>query len=99
MRVAPVNTEFLAARRVIVASFAAGVGAMLFLGLAAPVVAKGGLSMASAEAHGYAQSRPAIEPLDVAAIQATLAEAEAAMDANRAITDGAVARLERLSGN
>jgi outer membrane protein TolC len=39
-----------------------------------------------------------IEPLDVAAIQAQLAKAQAEMDASRAATDGAMARLERLSG-
>jgi hypothetical protein len=98
MRVAPVNPEFQANRRIVVASFVAGVGAMVFLGLIAPVALKGGLQMASAEAGVLETSAPAIEPLDVAAIEATLAEAGRAMAASRGATDGAMARLERLSG-
>ena len=41
---------------------------------------------------------PAIAPLDVAAIEAQLAAAQADMDASRAATDAAMERLERLSG-
>jgi hypothetical protein len=44
------------------------------------------------------QQVPAIEPLDVAAIEATLAEAERAMAAARATTDDNVSRLQALSG-
>lgn len=97
MRIVPVNPEHLAAKRVIVASFAAGIGAMLMIGLVAPVAAGGGFDLASAEASGLEQNVPAIEPLDVAAIQATLAEAERSMAASRRVTDGAMNRLERLS--
>jgi hypothetical protein len=83
--------------RMIVASFAAGVSAMLLFGLVAPVAVQGGLSMRDAMAAE--SERAAIEPLDVAAIEAQLAEAHAAMEASRAATDEAMARLERLSGN
>lgn len=98
MRFAPVNPEFQANKRVVVASFVAGMGAMVFLGLVAPIAAKGGLSLASAEARGFEQTAPAIQPLDVAAINATLAEAERAMALSRQVTNSAMSRLERLSG-
>ncbi len=98
MRFAPVNAEFQANKRVVVASFVAGISAMLFLGLVAPVVAKGGLSLTSAEARGFEQTAPAIQPLDVAAINATLAEAERSMALSRQVTNSAMSRLERLSG-
>lgn len=98
MRLPVANPEHLAAKRVIFASFAAGVGAMLVVGLVAPVAAQGGLSLASAEAHALEQRAPIIEPLDVAAIEATLAQAERSMDASRAITDGTIQRLDALSG-
>lgn len=91
------NPSRRAARRMITASFAAGIGAMVFVGLVAPVVAKGGLSLASAEAHALQQRAPVIAPLDVAAIEATLAEAEASMAAGDAVTDAAIARLDRLT--
>jgi hypothetical protein len=97
MRIAPVNSESLAKRRAIIASFVAGVSAMFVIGLIAPI--SHGLSMGAAEAHALQQRVPAIQPLDVAVIEATLAEAERAMAASRRTTDGAMARLDRLSGN
>jgi|CXWL01.1.fsa_nt_gi hypothetical protein len=97
MRFAPVNAEFQANKRVVAASFVAGIGAMVFMGLVAPVAAKGGLSLASAEARGFERTAPMIEPLDVAAINATLAEAERSMALSRMVTDSAINRLERLS--
>jgi hypothetical protein len=83
--------------RMVAASFAAGVSAMLLLGLVAPVAVQGGLSVRDAIALPDTQA-PIIEPLDVAAIEAQLAKAQAEMDASRARTDGAMERLERLSG-
>jgi hypothetical protein len=82
--------------RMIAASFAAGVSAMVLLGLVAPVAVQGGLSVR--EAMAREAEIPVIEPLDVAAIEAQLARAQAEMDASRAATDEAMARLERLSG-
>ncbi len=82
--------------RMVAASFVAGAGAMMLLGLVAPVAVQGGLSMRDAIAAP--SQAPVIEPLDVAAIEAQLAKAQAEMDASRARTDGAMERLERLSG-
>ena len=98
MRLSSVNPEYLAAKRVVVASFAAGIGAMVVVGLIAPIAAQGGLSLATAEAHAMAQGAPVIEPLDVAAIEATLAEAERTMASSRQVTDSAIQRLDVLSG-
>ncbi|MGE0533273.1 MAG: hypothetical protein AB7P35_18330 [Hyphomonadaceae bacterium] len=97
MRFAPVNPEIRANKRIILASFIAGVSAMVLMGLIAPVMATGGFELASAEARSLAQRAPVIEPLDVAAIDRTLAEAEAAMAASRAITDGTISRLDSLA--
>lgn len=83
--------------RMVVASFAAGAGAMALVGLVAPVAMQGGLSMRDAFAAQMEQQAPLIEPLDVAAIEAQLAEAERAMAAARATTDDNVSRLEALA--
>jgi hypothetical protein len=91
----PSNTK--ATIRMVAASFAAGVSAMVLLGLVAPVAVQGGLSVRDAMAATESEI-PAIEPLDVVSIQAQLAKAQAEMDASRARTDGAMQRLERLSG-
>ncbi len=80
------------------ASFVAGVGAMVLAGFVAPVAIKGGLTIREAMAATVRAEAPAIEPLDVAAIQAQLADAERSMESTRAATDGAMARLDRLSG-
>ena len=82
--------------RMIAASFAAGVSAMVLVGLVAPVAVQGGLSVR--EAMAQESELPVIEPLDVAAIEAQLARAQAELDASRAKTDEAMARLQRLSG-
>ena len=84
--------------RMVVASFAAGASAMALVGLVAPVAMQGGLSMREAFANEMTQQAPAVEPLDVAAIEATLAEAERSMAAARASTDDNVSRLQALSG-
>ena len=86
-----------ATRRMVVASFAAGAGAMVLLGLVAPVMMQGGLSVRDAFASEVQQTRPAIEPLDVAAIEAQLAQADREMDRARATTNDDIARLARLS--
>lgn len=84
--------------RMVVGSFAAGAGAMVFLGLIAPMAMQGGLSIREAFASTVEVRQPAIEPLDVAAIEAQLADANAAMEAMRATTDDEIANLDRLSG-
>ena len=84
--------------RLIAASFAAGAGAMALVGLVAPIALQGGLSIRDAMAATVEAEAPAIEPLDVAAVQAQLAEAERSMASARAATDGAINRLDRLSG-
>ena len=84
--------------RMVVASFVAGAGAMVLVGLVAPVAMQGGLSMRDAFANEMTQQAPAVEPLDVAAIEATLADAERSMAAARATTDDNVSRLQALSG-
>jgi hypothetical protein len=83
--------------RMVVASFAAGAGAMVLVGLVAPVAMKGGLSMRDAMASQFEQTAPVIEPLDVAAIEAQLAEADRLMTAARETTDDNVGRLEALA--
>ena len=84
--------------RMVVASFVAGAGAMVLVGLVGPVAMQGGLSMRDAFANEMIQQAPALEPLDVAAIEATLADAERSMAAARASTDDNVSRLQALSG-
>jgi hypothetical protein len=83
-----------ATTRMVVASFAAGAGAMALVGLVAPVAMQGGLSMRDAFAGAMEQQAPAIEPLNVAAIEAQLAEADRLMAAARETTDDNVSRLE-----
>ncbi len=86
-----------ATRRMVVASFAAGVGAMLFVGLVAPIAMKGGLSVRDAFASTIEQRDPTIEPLDVAAIEAQLAEADRLMSDMRDSTADEMIRLESLA--
>ena len=92
------SAQTKATTRMVVASFVAGAGAMVLVGLVAPVAMKGGLSMRDAFASEVTQSAALIEPLDVEAIEAQLAEADRVMDAMRATTDDDLMRLERLSG-
>jgi len=91
-------TQIRATTRMIVASFAAGVGAMVLVGLVAPVAMQGGLSVRDAMASQVEARAHLIEPLNVEAIEAQLTAAERAMAAARAETDDDMARLERLSG-
>jgi hypothetical protein len=86
-----------ATTRMIVASFAAGASAMVLVGLVAPVTMQSGLAVREAFAAEIQLTRPAIEPLDVAAVQAQLADADRAMAAMRASTDDDIARLRRLT--
>ena len=83
--------------RMVVASFVAGASAMVLVGLVAPVAMQGGLSMRDAFANEMTQQAPAIEPLNVEAIEATLADAERSMAAARASTDDNVSRLHALA--
>lgn len=83
--------------RVVLTSFAAGVGAMALVGLVAPIAMKGGLSLTDAAAMTGEAPQQLIEPLDVAAIEADLARANTAMQEMRARTDDEIAQLERLS--
>jgi hypothetical protein len=83
--------------RMVVASFAAGAGAMVLLGLVAPVVMQSGPLIREAFAAEVRETRPVIEPLDVAAIEAQLADADRALAAMRATTDDDIARLQRLT--
>jgi len=90
----PSNTK--ATVRMVAASFAAGVSAMMLLGLVAPVVVQGGLSVREAMASPV-ETRPVIT-LDVAAVEAQLADADRVMVAMRATTADEMQRLQRLSG-
>lgn len=84
--------------RMVTASFVAGVGAMVFLGLVAPMAAQGGLSIRDAMAATVGHDTPAIQPLDVAAINAQLAQADREMQTTRAATDSEISRLNQLAG-
>ena len=83
--------------RLIAASFAAGVGAMVFVGLVAPTIAMGGLSLRAAAASTLPPHQQLIEPLNVPAIKAQLATAQAQMDQERRETDPMVERLSQLA--
>lgn len=87
-----------ATMRMVVASFAAGAGAMALVGLVGPVAMQGGLSVRDAFAATVEDNEPLIQPLDVVAIEAQLAEADRVMAEMRAGTDDEVARLEQLAG-
>jgi len=84
--------------RMVLASFAAGASAMALVGLVAPVAMQGGLSVREAFANEMEQQAPALEPLDVVAIEAQLADAERLMAAAREGTDDNVSRLQALAG-
>ena len=84
--------------RIIVASFAAGAGAMVLVGLVAPVALQGGLSIRDALAVAVTAEAPVLEPIDAAAVQAQLAEAERTMQSGRAATEAAMSHLDRLAG-
>lgn len=83
--------------RLVVASFAAGAGAMMLVGFVAPVAVQTGLSVRDAMAATVETQAPAIDPLDVVAVQAQLAEADRSLAASRAATDSMIARLDSLS--
>jgi len=81
----------------IVGSFAAGVSAMVLLGLIAPVAMQSGLTVRDAFAATLVERGPAIEPLNVVAIEAQLAEADRLMADMRSTTADEMAMLERLA--
>ena len=86
-----------ATMRMVVASFAAGAGAMVLVGLVGPVAVQGGLSVRDAFAANVEQTEPLIQPLNVEAIEAQLAAADRQMDEMRASTDDDVAHLAQLA--
>lgn len=86
-----------AMRRTIVGSFAAGVSAVVFFGLLAPLAMQSGLTVRDAFASTLEQSQPAIEPLNVEAIEAQLAEADRLLADARSSTNDELAMLERLA--
>ncbi len=83
-------------------SFAAGVAVMTVLGAMGAFVANGGLSTPTAAASTPAEAAfagaPTVRPLDVAQVQAQLADVEAEMLEVQTVTDAAMKRLEALSG-
>ncbi len=92
------SAQTKATRRMVVASFAAGASAMVLLGLVAPIAMKGGFAMREAFAAEAQQTAPVIQPLDVQAIEAQLADADRLMGEMRAETADEMGRLEQLSG-
>lgn len=84
--------------RMIVGSFVAGAGAMALIGLVGPVAVQGGLSVRDAFAAQMETRAPAVEPLDVAAIEAQLEDADRAMETMRDATADNMARLDTLAG-
>jgi len=86
-----------ATMRMVFASFAAGAGAMMLVGLVGPIAVQGGLSMREAMASQVEARTALVEPLDVEAIQAQLAAADAAMETMRASTADEMQRLEQLA--
>lgn len=83
--------------RMVSASFAAGAGAMVVLGLVVPVAVKGGLAMRDAVAATIESRAPAVAPLDVDTVQAQLDAAERAVEASRGVMDTEINRLDRLA--
>jgi hypothetical protein len=91
-------TQRKATIRLIAGSFIAGASAMMVVGLAGPVAVQGGGSIRDAFAATFEEPAALIAPLDVAAIEAELAEADRAMADMRESTADEVAMLDRLSG-
>lgn len=83
--------------RTVVASFAAGVSAMVVAGMTYSIIANGGL-MREAEASTFEPRGQLIEPLDVDAIEAQLAVSHERIEAAQAATDADRLRLERVAG-
>ncbi|MGE3141860.1 MAG: hypothetical protein AB7L65_00925 [Hyphomonadaceae bacterium] len=86
----------------VLGSLAAGIAAMTVLSAMGVFIAQGGLETPAANAATPSQSAfagaPDVRPLDVARIQAELNDVQASMRVTQAATDGAMARLQRLSG-
>ncbi|MGD9814835.1 MAG: hypothetical protein AB7Q23_00040 [Hyphomonadaceae bacterium] len=91
------SPQVKATLRMVLASFAAGAGAMMLVGIVGPIAVQGGLSVRDAMAAQVEANAPLVEPLDVAAIQAQLAEADRAMETMRASTADEMQRLEQLA--
>ncbi len=88
---------FKATRRTVVASFVAGFGAMVLVGLVAPVAMQGGLAVRDAMASTMERQATTIDPIDVAAIEERLDAADRVMAAMRADTADEMSRLDRLA--
>ncbi|HWA00021.1 MAG TPA: hypothetical protein VG841_06870 [Caulobacterales bacterium] len=84
--------------RMIVSSFVAGIGAMALAGLVFSVVADGGIAHSAHAAPLRGRQAPAVQPLDVAAVKAQLAQADTAVQVAQDATDPAVFRLGELAG-
>lgn len=95
----PAAAKLKSTFRMIAGSFLAGAAAMVMLGLVAPVAVKGGLSVRDAWAATADHNGPAIEPINVAQVRAEIAAADRSMQASRAATEAAMARLDRLAGH
>jgi hypothetical protein len=91
-------TQRKATIRLIAGSFLAGASVMAIVGLAGPVSVQGGLSVREAFASTFEEPTPVVQPLDVAAIEAQLAEADRAIANVRDDTADEFAMLDRLSG-
>jgi hypothetical protein len=91
------SSQAQATRRMIVGSFVAGVSAVVFFGLIAPLALQSGLTVRDAFASTLEQNQPAIEPLNVEVIEAQLAEADRLLADARSSTNDEVAMLERLA--
>jgi len=86
--------------RAITSSLIAGVVAMTVVGAVGSFIVHGGLDTPTAAASTPDErfgEIPVIRPLDVRAVQAQLAQAEAAMRVTQDATARSMARLERLS--
>lgn len=84
--------------RMVIGSFVAGASAMALVGLVGPVAMQGGLAMRDAAASALEQRAPLVEPLDLAAIEAQLDDADRLMVAMRETTADEITELDRLSG-
>lgn len=94
----PADAKLKSTFRMIVGSFIAGAAAMVIVGLVAPMAVQGGLSVRDAMAATVDHNAPVVQPLDVTAVRAELAAADASMQAARVSTEASIERLDRLAG-
>jgi hypothetical protein len=91
-------TQRKATIRLVAGSFIAGASVMAVVGLVGPVAVQGGLSVRDAFASTFEEPAPLIEPLDVAVIEAQLAEANREVETMREATADEFQHLDRLAG-